>query len=41
MGFGPGISGLPVLGSAYLKAYNASATTGVSGNYGAVFPHSY
>jgi hypothetical protein len=38
----PGYSpGLPVLGSAFIKAYNASATTGVSGNYGAVFPHSY
>jgi hypothetical protein len=33
--------GLPVLGSAFIKAYNASANTGVSGNYGAVFPHSY
>ena len=33
--------GLPVLGSAFIKANNPSASAGVSGNYGAVFPHSY
>jgi hypothetical protein len=32
---------IPILGSAFIKAYNASATAGVSGNYGAVFPHNY
>ena len=33
--------GIPILGSAFVKAYNPSASAGVSGNYGAVFPHSY
>ncbi len=36
-----GGGGLPVLGNSYEKAYNGAASAGVSGNYGAAFPHRY
>lgn len=33
--------GLPVLGNAFEKAYNPSVSAGVSGNFGAAYPHRY
>jgi len=33
--------GLPVLGKAFVKAFNAAASAGTSGNYGANYEHKY
>jgi hypothetical protein len=30
---------LPVIGSAFIRFYNPSASSGVSGNYGITFDH--
>jgi hypothetical protein len=36
-----GGGGLPVLGSAFMKAYNPAVSAGVSGNFGAAYDHRY
>lgn len=38
---GLGQKGLPILGKAFLRAFNAAASTGTSGNYGANYEHKY